>query len=53
MNVLFEPAVMLSVLCDGCAGTVSVLYLLLGIYIIVITIVITHGVIVVDIEKSF
>ena len=35
MNVLFAPVVIVSVLCDGCAGTVSVLYLLFVIYYII------------------
>ena len=36
MCVLFAPAILLSVLCDGCAGTASVLYLLFVIYYILI-----------------
>ena len=58
MCVLFAPAVIVSVYCDGCAGTVSVFVLLLSLfvtYIIVITIfiIITHIIIIVGIEKSF
>ena len=40
MIVLFAPAVMVSVLCDGCAGAVSVFYLLFVIYYIIVTIII-------------